>query len=530
MCLQAWIQSRLSSNQATANSDSSAFQTELAEVAKQMGAVHKLDLTSDVTHLLVGNTATPKYRYVAKERPDISVLHPEFIEAVRQAWMTGEPFDVSALEKKHRVPCFWGLQISSTGVDDADERKSMEDMIVAHGGEYNGDLTKTVTHLLAARTYGKKYEYAKQWGIRLVGMRWYRDSLTRGMALDEDLYMPELPTEQQGIGAFRTVPKQSVLAKRARETDASEAHEEGGRRKMRKVASMRLDGQSQELWQSLSASEVQVDTTEMDAWNNESQTLRDSISTKPKETETTVSRKSVHAERPDSRQGLFSGHYVLIHGFDPARAKKLRQFLEPNGATIVQSAKELESASENLFFQTRCLLVPHSVPTELPDTPPGTVVVTEWWVERCIHYKQNLDPGLDSLSQPLADSRVNGFSEMRISTTGFTGVDLRQTAEAVKLMGASYQEKLIPTTSVLVCANGVVKKEKAYYAGKYSIPVVSAKWLWDSLRARRAASMESYRVQLPAFDPSEITGEPSTSSPSASSNLSLRQSGNDARR
>lgn len=85
-----------------------------------MGAIHKLDLTSDVTHLLVGNTSTPKYKYVAKDRPDIKVLKPEWIEAVRQSWLQGGDANVSALEVEYRLPTFSGLHICVTGFEDCE--------------------------------------------------------------------------------------------------------------------------------------------------------------------------------------------------------------------------------------------------------------------------------------------------------------------------------------------------------------------------------------------------------------------------
>lgn len=89
----------------------------IAEIAKQMGAEHKLDLTSDVTHLIVGGVDTPKYRYVAREREDVKVLRPEWVEAVRQAWMHAEELDLAALEKEYRLPSFTGLAICLTGFD-----------------------------------------------------------------------------------------------------------------------------------------------------------------------------------------------------------------------------------------------------------------------------------------------------------------------------------------------------------------------------------------------------------------------------
>lgn len=83
-----------------------------------MGATHKFDLTSDVTHLLVGDTNTPKYKYVARERSDVTVLMPEWIEAVRQSWMQGGDTNLLALEKQYKLPTFYGLAICITGLED----------------------------------------------------------------------------------------------------------------------------------------------------------------------------------------------------------------------------------------------------------------------------------------------------------------------------------------------------------------------------------------------------------------------------
>ena len=44
------------------------WQSDLASIAEQMGAVHKFDLTSDVTHLNVRAYDNPKYKFVAKSR------------------------------------------------------------------------------------------------------------------------------------------------------------------------------------------------------------------------------------------------------------------------------------------------------------------------------------------------------------------------------------------------------------------------------------------------------------------------------
>jgi hypothetical protein len=84
-----------------------------------MGAAHKFDLTSDVTHLLVGEINTAKYKFVARERSDVVVLRPEWVEAVRQSWMQGEDTDIRALEQQYRLPTFMGLAICITGFEDS---------------------------------------------------------------------------------------------------------------------------------------------------------------------------------------------------------------------------------------------------------------------------------------------------------------------------------------------------------------------------------------------------------------------------
>lgn len=83
-----------------------------------MGATIKLDLTSDVTHLVAGNTDSAKYRYVAKLREDVKVLSPSWLEALRDVWMEGEDnMDMAGLEDQYRLPTFFGLKICLTGFD-----------------------------------------------------------------------------------------------------------------------------------------------------------------------------------------------------------------------------------------------------------------------------------------------------------------------------------------------------------------------------------------------------------------------------
>lgn len=471
--------------------------------AEEMGATHKLDLTSDVTHLIVGNIATPKYRYVAKERPDIKVLHPDFIEAVRELWMASEELDLEKLETAHKLPSFCGLHICITGFSDPEQREAMSFKIEQEGAVYHGDLTKAVTHLIAAAPEGHKYNAARTWGLKIVSERWYNETLGRGMALDEGLYDPLVPIDEQGKDAFRLPSKtRTSLGKHSREGEKDNAAGLS-RKKLRRSKSSRLESQSQDMWQDISAHSVDRDTSQVDQWTD-----RDERST------TAAAKQVAEPKRESSRSasvsadvapGLFSGICILLRGFELPREKRLRQFLEPNGAHLVQNANQLIDAACDESLRKFHLLVPHSVveSTQL-DVPVPVTVTSEWWVERCLHYKRLFDPDQDPLSKPILLGKQLSLDQMAIATTGFAGVELRQVAEAVKLLGATYEETITTSCAVLICGSKQVRKEKAFYARRHRIPVVKADWLWACLTNGKKASYDDFGIDLSGLDLADL--------------------------
>lgn len=501
-------------------------QTRLADIAQQMGATHKLDLTGEVTHLIVGDIDTPKYKYVAKERPDIAVLDLAWIDAVRDAWIDGGDVDAEGLERMHRYPTFSGLKICITGIGDQTQRNHLSSKIEHEGAEYHGDLTKQVTHLLVATPEGAKYRAAKDWKIHAVSLKWLHDSVQRGMALDPRYYDPTMSEEEQGKGAYRKeAGPRTSLGKRLRNDEPQVTAKENGKRKLRRHASRRLEDHSQDMWQDISAADTTtMAPSETDQWTAGDE---DSQLTLGRPKPQTQGRKSIDAqesqsaEAPSKPEGLFSGWCIAIQGFEKEKAKRLTHYLEPNGAQVVRRPDDLHEL-EGEDSMKRCLLVPHAKPSPnayMAQAPPGVVTATEWWVERCIHYKQVLEPEVDILSQPLWDLNILGFSKLTVSTTGFSGVDYRQVAEAIKLAGSTYQEQLTSTTSVLVSGTSTVKKEKAYYASKHDVPVVTAEWLWTCLKSKRKASFERYKVELPKPESHDATSRSSVSSPVPSDTL-----------
>ena len=304
----------------------------LGEISENMGAIHRLDLTTDVTHLIVGQIDTPKYKHVAKERPEIRVLRPEWIQAMRDAWTSGDDFDVDTLVEQYRLPALYGLQICVTGFDDLEQRQHLIWGINEQGGTYNGDLTKIVTHLIAKKPEGAKYDRAKQWGLRIVSLKWFQESLERDMALEEALYDPLRPGDMQGQGAFmRGFERETALGKRSREQAASVLAQENGKRKLRRTMSARLSTHSQSLWAELSAVEdIKPIKTEYQ-WDSTSQTF-DGINLGPMDdagsSASTPTVSGAEISRPVSRgtfpvveqkRGLFSACLFLVTGHSEQR-------------------------------------------------------------------------------------------------------------------------------------------------------------------------------------------------------------------
>jgi len=235
--------------------------------------------------------------------------------------------------------------------DTADQRRSIQETVDANGGEYHGDLTKSVTHLIAATPSGKKYEHALNWRMKIVALEWLEQSLERGMVLDEAYYNPTLAVEERGKGAWeRRQPASPTPSKRPRDTEGSQALNPF-RRKLRRSASTRLGSQSEALWAGITAPSFEKQVDE-DDWTEDivakQDITRPSTST---HTPTSPRASSIHqddvlaeskaadpaealepplspqADSPSQHDGIFQGRIVCPYGFD---AEKVKSLLPPS--------------------------------------------------------------------------------------------------------------------------------------------------------------------------------------------------------
>ncbi|OHE96580.1 BRCA1 C Terminus domain-containing protein [Colletotrichum orchidophilum] len=471
--------------------------TQVAKKTEELGGIHKYDLTPDVTHLVVGDYDTPKYRHVAKERTDIKAMDARWIDAIGDLWMKDADIDFAALEREWQLKPLetcghvsdttdptearrGSLLLCMTGFDDPDQRTNIIDKINANGGAYTGDLTKRVSHLIVRKPEGKKYKAARVWNIRTVSLAWLEQSIERGLILDEQCFDPVLPAEEQGQGAWnRVTPRSASVGKRSRS-----GAQEGGQRKLRKTASMKLGSQRDMLWGDILGNKP----------SGESAAPGDSTD------RIEVQDSGIHDRmvQPSPDAGIFSTSFFFMSGFESWKSKILADTIVSLGGQVCDSFQELSTKGYEARPARRLLVVPQeSQPSTHLQVPPKHVdeiqIVTEFFIERCLHNKAFCDPDSHILGRPLPAFPIRGFKDISICTAGFSGIDLLHVEKVVRQIGARFASRLNDTTSVLVCRTlAETRNEKLKLAIDNDIPVVSSDWLWDCLTTGYIVPVKDY--------------------------------------
>jgi DNA replication regulator DPB11 len=385
---------------------------------------------------------------------------------------------------------------------EATERLEIAETVKTNGATYEGDLTKQITHLISFRTEGAKYKAAKAWGLRIVSIEWLRDSLERGMILDEKLYDPALPLDQRGIGAWnRTQPKKRTsLGKRPR--DETITGGDGPKRKLRRTASTKLNSQSEDLWGDIVAtgggSVAQV--VRSGAWESTENEPPEESTTTLKAPTDSSSIKTEVAPEPLLIQGMFSGCRFYLEGFEFKKSQILSDHLIPNGGEVSGSIEGLQAATpigvSMRLFRIRPSTLLEEDSLVLPDSASKVETITEWWVERCLYHKDFLEPSAHVIGRPFPKFPIEGFQELTINSAAFSGIDLLHFTKAVKLVGAKYNEDMTPESSLLLTKSVVgLRKDKAEHAQEWKIPIVNATWLWDSIAAGEKLPTGKYKFR-----------------------------------
>ena len=262
-------------------------------------------------------------------------------------------------------------------------RKELEVLINASGGEYRGNLTKDVTHLIAKVPSGNKFVYAGHWGVKTVAIEWLEQSLERGMILDEESYNLLLPEEERGRNAWISRTKStSSLGKRPRDAEVTSNNP----RQLRRTASAKLSNQSAGLWTDIVGGGVRAEESNPNQWNDKHrETTPEKVTTKaegmfqatksssdqvievdtieiaqerPGSQPSSISALEVDVKpllpKPLQKEGLFQGKVFVLHGF---KEKQVHILNAPITGNIIDLGYvDLDSAGALTFSRcTNCV-------------------------------------------------------------------------------------------------------------------------------------------------------------------------------
>lgn len=316
---------------------------------------------------------------------------------------------------------------------------------------------------------GKKYIAAKRWGLHIVALQWVQDSIERGMILDEAFYDPLLPQSDIGQGAWTTREvRPKPRAKRQRDPAAG-VH--NARRKLRKTASMKLNSQREDMWGEILAQQPSAGASG-----------RTEAPTQPLPDDSLL-RSLVD---PPRDQGLFATcHFGIVH-FQADRVAVLAEYILSRGGQMSETVP--------LTGTRRFVIVPQdSRPDTHPSVPDGVDLVTEFFIERCVHGKRLFRPQDHVLGRPFPAFPIEGFHNLAISTSGFVDLALSQVERTIRQLGARYEERFSVQCSVLVCDSlASIRKGKLEIALIWKVPVVRAEWLWQCISQGKTLPMEDY--------------------------------------
>lgn len=204
----------------------------------------------------------------------------------------------------------------------------MQETAIANGADFRKDLTKTVTHLIAQQPSGQKYKFAKQWQVKVVSAKWFRDSLERGMILDEARYDPLLPPHEQGVGAWNRV--QAPVSNKRKTTSKSSNN---GSRKLRKVASAKLGDQNEGIWGDIIGGGFASSHSGRSVSRNKPTSADSQGNERPNEIKPTLQSELLAYHHPIAepseehslqQQGFLHGRYFYIHGFSHKQVCAMR--------------------------------------------------------------------------------------------------------------------------------------------------------------------------------------------------------------
>ncbi|AAS53466.2 AFR095Cp [Eremothecium gossypii ATCC 10895] len=482
--------------------------SELAELHRrvvQLGGAFSRDLTAEVHVLVVGNQQSAKYRYVVRQRADVVLVEPQGVEEVYARWLAGEEAlgpegeggreqALRALRRRFQPGPFGGFyvfigrvaggRVSAAELQQLCESGGARRVVTSHFVRDTASSARSVFVTDCAE--GARAAAAREQGVAVVHPKWVTDCVRRGAVVE----MEEYELARWAGAAWEEVGRDACACWAALEAAAARSAEREAR-PARLSGRMRRSGT--ELW---------------------ARRVEGGGSARPAAADAPAAAREAGA----TARGLFGGYGFSLFGFSARQRAVLERVLGLHDGASCEYPGVCEGAR-----------AVYLCPSELAvdRLPAGVEWTTEFYVERCLHYRELLpaDPWARPFytafrAQPAA-ALLRGHAQLTVHMTGFQGVELLHMNKLLghlERMGVQNTPTLTPKTDVLLVnlaqLNSIpeehtlrqnkyaamfamrrehnqvfrdVMKRKIEFANRHSIPLVTPGFLLELFgRAARA--------------------------------------------
>ncbi|CUS20724.1 LAQU0S01e13234g1_1 [Lachancea quebecensis] len=434
------------------------------KIAKLGGGFSK-DLTKLVNVLIVGSVATNKYRFAVQNRADMAFVGVDAIDTIYDLWLTGDDISMeshsnfsgiknprermlSVLRTRYRLGALKDFVVFIGRVGDDQEGKlspdSLERLCVGQGVHscntrhfVKESHWNRPTVFVTDCSRGARVDAARSQGLPIVHPKWILDCHSRSALLDFAFYLLEntehLSFEAVGTGSCMCWDEISHQSSSA----ATNAHEDEPRLSQRVV---------------------------LDKFASDGHRLWNSVMHKTKKISPVETLPLSNNETTKELAGLFHDKHCYLFDFPQKHEAVLHNIIVRNSGSCYDYKDGIQ------IHEPSYLVVPSSTPRHAFASVGEmfTHVVTEFFFERCLHYKKLLSP--DPWCSPFfSDFEVTPSGHLRqnlttseplkVAITGFQGVELLHITKILEYLepsGLKLSQKLNKETNILVINLGAL--------------------------------------------------------------------------
>ncbi|CAR29707.1 hypothetical protein ZYGR_0AD03910 [Zygosaccharomyces rouxii] len=415
----------------------------------KLGGFFNRDLTLQVNVLVIGKTKdTKKYKFAVRHRQDIIFVSTESVESIYQRWLAGEELSgaLDLLRSRYSLPPLDGVYVFIGRVDDQictlqrlEQLCYLQGCFKCNSTHFTKDCqTKsqgTLVVFVSDSLDGIRVKAAMELGIPIIHPKWVLDCHKRNALLEFDPYYlletiePGTTLDQIGINSCDCWDSLAEPISVIRDPTTNSVTRTNPR--------IKFKPQGDKLWRRAMSNAPQLSLS--------SPTSAPITPQLPKEE---IEESNLH-EKDSTVHYIFQDITFNIDSkFSQHHATILQKVIEQQAGILSKDSAQYH-------------IIPSNCPIEGIDSHG---VVTEFFIERCLHYKKLIDPPdswckpfLRSLNVILKPSQSllhdNKSNFLKVSITGFKGVELLHLTKILKIMeplGIKFTEYLNSSTDLLL--------------------------------------------------------------------------------